>query len=200
MVTDRRSRGTSAVLCPCYRRPVGNPSILVRRAEPGDYAAVHRTFSSPLAMAGTLQLPYPSAEVWRKRMAEPASDAHILVAEVDGEVVGNLGLHYDHKSQRRRHVGSLGMAVRDDWQKKGVGTALMRAAIDLADNWINLQRLELTVFVDNAPAIALYGKFGFVIEGTHRLYAFRDGAYVDAHTMARLRASRDSAKTGPAAD
>jgi putative acetyltransferase len=180
---------------------VKSASILVRRAEPGDYLAVHRTFCSPRAMAGTLQLPYPSAEAWRKRMADPASDAHLLVAEVDGEVVGNLGLHYDHKSLRRRHVGSLGMSVRDDWHGRGVGTALMHAAIDLADNWINLQRLELTVYVDNAAAIALYRKFGFVIEGTHRLYAFRDGAYVDAHTMARLRVNRESGtQAGPAAE
>jgi putative acetyltransferase len=42
------------------------------------------------------------------------------------------------------------MAVRDDWQGKGVGTALMEAALDLADNWLNLTRIELRVYVDNA--------------------------------------------------
>jgi putative acetyltransferase len=46
------------------------------------------------------------------------------------------------------------MAVRDDWQGKGVGTALMEAALDLADNWLNLTRIELTVYVDNAAGIA----------------------------------------------
>jgi L-phenylalanine/L-methionine N-acetyltransferase len=53
-----------------------------------------------------------------------------------------------------RHVGSIGMAVRDDWQGKGVGTALMEAALDLADNWLNLTRIELRVYVDNAAGIA----------------------------------------------
>jgi putative acetyltransferase len=47
--------------------------------------------------------------------------------------------------------------------------------------------LDLRVYVDNAPAIALYEKFGFEIEGTHRCFAYRDGEYVDAHVMARLR-------------
>jgi putative acetyltransferase len=79
------------------------------------------------------------------------------------------------------------MAVRDDWQGQGVGTALMQAAIELADQWLNLTRLELQVFVDNAPAIRLYEKFGFSIEGTLVDFAFRDGQYVDTYMMARLR-------------
>ncbi len=78
------------------------------------------------------------------------------------------------------------MAVRDDWQGKGVGTALMEAALDLADNWLNLTRIELRVYVDNAAAIALYEKFGFEVEGTHRRLAFRDGEYVDSYSMARV--------------
>jgi putative acetyltransferase len=47
-------------------------------------------------------------------------------------------------------------------------------------------RLELNVYVDNEPAIALYRKFGFEIEGTNRAFALRDGVYVDSHAMARL--------------
>jgi len=79
------------------------------------------------------------------------------------------------------------MAVRDDWQGKGVGSALMRAAVDLADKWLNLSRLELDVYTDNEPAIRLYKKFGFGVEGTLMNFAFRDGQYVNAFLMARLR-------------
>jgi len=79
------------------------------------------------------------------------------------------------------------MAVRDDWQGQGVGTALMQAAVDLADKWLNLRRLELEVYTDNTPAIRLYEKFGFTIEGTLVDFAFRDGQYMDTYIMARLR-------------
>ena len=63
---------------------------------------------------------------------------------------------------------------------------LLAALIDAGERWLGLTRLQLAVFVDNRRAFALYERFGFAIEGTHRGYAFRDGALVDAHSMARV--------------
>ena len=163
------------------------PHVSIRHAEPDDYEAMHRIMSGPLAAAGTLQLPLQSAEAWRKRLAEPPEGLFLLVACVEGEVVGNLVLEASPNRPLIRHAGSIGMAVRDDWQGRGVGTALMEAALDLADNWLNLTRIELRVYVDNPAAVALYERFGFEIEGTHRRYAFRNGGYVDAYSMARIR-------------
>jgi putative acetyltransferase len=160
--------------------------IAVRHTEPEDFEALRCIFNGPRVTAGTLQLPLPSAEMWRRRLSEPQEGMFSLVASVDGEVVGEISLHTTPTRWRMRHVGSIGMAVHDDWQGRGVGTALMEATLDLADNWLNLTRVELTVYVDNAPAIALYEKFGFEIEGTHRRFAFRNGEYVDGYSMARL--------------
>ena len=168
------------------------PAIAIRRAVVGDAEAIQATFASPKAMAGTLQLPFPTVEMWRKRLADVPADDFLLVAEVAGEVVGNLGLHLASKAPRRRHAGAVGMSVRDDWHGRGVGTALMAAAIDLADNWLNYTRLELTVYTDNAAAMALYRRFGFEIEGTLKAYAFRGGCFIDAYTMARIAPSRQS--------
>jgi len=171
-------------------------AIAIRRAELRDAEALCATFSSPKAMAGTLQLPYPSAEMWRKRLADFPAEDYMLVAEIAGDLVGNAGLHSMRRSARRRHAGYIGMCVRDDWHGKGVGSALMGAMVDLADNWIGYRRLELTVYTDNAAALALYRKFGFDIEGTLRDYSFRDGRYVDAYTMARLRTAGDTREIG----
>ena len=159
---------------------------LIRRAEPNDYEAIAKIFTFPKVIWGTLQIPYPSLEQWRKKVAEPPEGFYSLVACVDSEVVGQIGLHTSPNRPRRRHAGELGMMVRDDWQGKGIGTALMQAAVDLADKWLNLSRLELDVFFDNEPAIKLYEKFGFQVEGTQIGYAFRDGQYVDTLKMARV--------------
>lgn len=160
--------------------------FLIRRAEPDDFAAVQAIYASPRAQAGTLQLPFPSLDLWRQRMQAVDPNAHLLLACAGDEVVGQLGL-YVSANPRRRHVGDLGMGVRDDWQGRGVGTALLAAAIDLADRWLQLRRLELQVYADNSAGIALYVRHGFVEEGRHRDYAFREGAYVDALSLARLR-------------
>ena len=161
--------------------------IPIRRATLDDAEALQRIFDQPRALWGTLQVPYASAEQRRKRLAELDNSAYPLVAVVAGEVIGQLTLHINARSPRRSHSGSLGMAVRDDYHGRGVGTALMVACLDLADNWLNLHRVDLDVYVDNEPALRLYKKFGFVTEGRLVDYAFRDGAYVDAYMMARLR-------------
>ncbi len=169
-------------------------NITVRHAEPADYGACALIYASPQAAAGTLQIPVQSAEVWKKRLDNMAPQDRILVAVMNGEVVGNLGLH-PATNARRAHAAGIGMAVRDDAQGKGVGTALLKAAIDLADNWLNLLRLELTVYTDNEAAQRLYQRHGFVLEGTHRAYALRHGCYVDAHCMARLHPAPPTVRT-----
>ena len=64
---------------------------------------------------------------------------------------------------------------------------------------MNPKRLELTVFVDNAPAIALYERHGFTTEGTFRAYAFRDGVFVDAYAMARTSSPITARRTNATA-
>jgi putative acetyltransferase len=125
-------------------------------------------------------------------MENPPEDRTAIVAVLDGSIVGSADI-WPGKG-RRRHLGSVGMCVHDDFHRRGIGSALMAALIDVADSWLDLKRLELTVYVDNAPAIALYRKFGFEVEGTRRGDAFRDGKYVDSHEMARLQPGW---RTGP---
>jgi putative acetyltransferase len=161
--------------------------VSIRHAEPADAEALHRILVDRGVVQGTLQLPFQTVEGVRKWLSDKPEGLYVLVACVDEEVVGNLDLSTAPSIPRRRHAGDIAMAVREDWRGKGIGTALMEAALNLADNWLDLTRVELTVYSDNAGGVALYEKFGFEIEGTHRRYALRNGEYVDAYSMARLR-------------
>ena len=160
--------------------------ITIRTADPSDAEAILKCYTAPLAARNTLQIPYRSLESVREQLTKSGEGDHLLVAEIEGEVVGVIGLQTSSRP-RVNHKAEVGMMVHDDWQGKGVGAALMRAVIELADKWLNLTRIELSVFTDNESAIALYRKFGFEIEGTLRKYAFRDGEFVDAFAMGRIK-------------
>jgi RimJ/RimL family protein N-acetyltransferase len=82
-----------------------------------------------------------------------------LVAVAAGEIVGSL-----HLEGNRFGFGEIGMAVAREWRGRGVGSALLGAAIEWARER-GLHKLSLGVFAHNATAIALYHKFGFAEEG-----------------------------------
>ena len=184
-------------------RDTRNAPVRVRRASPDDAAAYARIMGDPAIFPSLIQMPHTNEGIWRERLAEsgaPGKTDLLLVAERGTEVVGTAGLHPTSPALRRRHALTLGLSVAAEAQGQGVGTALMAALCDYADNWVGALRLELTVYTDNAVALALYRRFGFEIEGTLRGYALRDGAYVDAYTMARLHPRPPQiAAAGPAA-
>ena len=111
-----------------------------------------------------------------------ANGSILRVAVLDGAVVGWCDVLPTH-GQACAHVGSLGMGVTATARGRGIGSLLLKAAIDAA--WAaGLTRIELVVRVDNANATALYERHGFVVEGRQR-QAFRvDGVYFDAVAMA----------------
>ncbi len=159
--------------------------LLIRHLEPADLPQVHALYADPVAFADTLQPPYQPLADWGRKLG--ARDGWVcLVAVCDDEVLGQLGLEVQ-RSPRRQHVASIGMGVKASARRLGVGSALLQAAIDTCEKWMNVSRIEIEVYTGNAAAIALYAKHGFVVEGTCRRFAFRNGEYVDAHLMARLR-------------
>jgi len=163
-------------------RPAG---LTIRAREPTDWREIYALTQLPRVRWGTLRLPYADPELTRKWLETPREGHAGIVAVLDERIVGAADVT-PHKG-RRSHAGGIGIIVHDDYHGRGIGTALLAALVDTADNWLNLKRLELTVYVDNEPAIRLYKKFAFAVEGTRRADAFRDGRYVDSYEMARVR-------------
>jgi len=104
-----------------------------------------------------------------------------LVAVAGEDIVGFL-----HVEQTAFGFGEIGMVVARDWRGRGVGSALVAAAIKWARER-GLHKLSLSVFAHNSAAIGLYQKFGFVEEG-RRVKHFRraNGELWDALEMGLL--------------
>jgi ribosomal protein S18 acetylase RimI-like enzyme len=104
-----------------------------------------------------------------------------LVAVAGTEIVGSM-----HIERSRHGFGEIGMAVARAWRRRGVGSALLAAAIEWARER-GLHKLSLSVFAHNAAAIALYRKFGFVEEGRRvKHYRRESGELWDALEMGLL--------------
>ncbi|MDH7792891.1 GNAT family N-acetyltransferase [Ochrobactrum sp. AN78] len=138
----------------------------------------------PKFRAGTSRLPFTRVANTRQWLSNLKDKHIVIVATLDGKIVGSCDIR--RADGRRIHAGTIGIGVHDDYHGQGIGTGLMREIIDVADNWLNLQRLDLTVFADNLHAIQLYENFGFEREGVLRSDAFRDGQFVDCILMGRL--------------
>jgi len=118
----------------------------------------------------------PSEAFWISEMIR--ADEHlVLVAESDGEVVGNVLVSVD-RGVATEHLGVLSITISEDWRDVGIGTELIAAA----QRWSGergLRKISLGVFPDNERAIAVYERAGFVREGLRRMQyrsgeAFRD--------------------------
>lgn len=159
--------------------------LVIRARRPSDAEGIVTLHNLPGYRYGTLRTPHHTPDEIRKGIESQPANMSGLIALLDGKIVGDAGL--TRLANRRAHVGSIGMGVHDAYVGKGIGRALVGEILALADNWFNLHRIELTVYTDNEPAIRLYERNGFATEGHLREFAFRDGSYVDAYSMARFR-------------
>lgn len=160
-------------------------SILIRRLKDSDYPAIAEFFDDLNVLAQTSQIPYVTEDHWREIM-KPSEQRINLIADLNGRAIGHLAL-LPRQKLREKHIADLAISVHSEHHGQGVGSQLMAAALELADNWLNMIRLELQVYSDNDGAIALYKKFDFSIEGEHKYASFSEGRYRDLLTMARLR-------------
>jgi putative acetyltransferase len=168
-------------------------AVHVRAAEQIDVDALTAMANLPGVRRGTMRLPYTPRALFERRVSANAGH-HLLVGTIknDGgvhQVVAHGSLM--PRGGRMAHVGEVLLFVHDDHTRQGYGDAILRALVDLADNWLGLRRLELDVNTDNVSAIRLYERHGFVVEGTKRSDVLRAGVLVDFHVMGRLRAAAE---------
>jgi RimJ/RimL family protein N-acetyltransferase len=133
------------------------PEFEVRPARPEDAPEMAELFAAVAEERDGIATE-PPVDVEARTQHYAASAGGSLVAVAGGAVIGLIDL------ESRFGVGELGMLVERRWRGRGVGSALVAAAIDRARTE-GLHKLSLEVFPHNAAGIALYRKFGFAEEG-----------------------------------
>jgi ribosomal protein S18 acetylase RimI-like enzyme len=157
--------------------------LTIRQAEPEDagriIALVQKISAEPdvdIALSpGEFNL---TIEAEREFLAEygRSENSIFLVADAGDQIVGMLNCQGGNR-KATRHVTTLGMSVDKAWRDQGVGSQLMRRAVQWAKGTGIVSRIELLVFARNEMAIHLYQKFGFVVEGRCRRAIFRNGEF-----------------------
>lgn len=160
-------------------------SVTIRPVRPGDADTIWSISLQEGVFETILSLPSDRPDERIGRLEALGPDHHWFVAEVDGSVVGLAGL--DVGKGRLRHSGHVFLFVAREHQGQGIGTRLLRTLLDLADNWLLLRRVELTVLVENAGAKRLYERLGFTVEGLRKMSVTAHGHLTDEWLMARYR-------------
>jgi len=157
------------------------PATLDDAAELAEYAT--RLFSERLP--GIFERDAPSVEDERAFIRSfDAPNSVLLLAVVDGRIVGNLGFSGETLVEQA-HSGEFGISVSTDYRGQGIGTALIEELLAWAPER-GVSRIEVRSFANNPGALALYERMGFEHEGRLRAAVIRDGAPIDVLVLSRL--------------
>ncbi len=113
---------------------------------------------------------------------------NVMLAILDkktGTHVGNIKLGPIHPIHRRGDVGIM-IGDKKFWGK-GYGSEAIALIVEYGFKRLNLHKITLGVYADHTPAVRVYQKLGFVIEGILKEQLFRDGQFRDKAVMGILR-------------
>ncbi|QED46276.1 GNAT family N-acetyltransferase [Cytobacillus dafuensis] len=159
--------------------------VNIRPVQINDASAIHRICTQEAVLQYMVFLPSMRVDAVENRLRNLGDNQFEFVAELNGNVVGFVGLTQGRG--RFSHSGELFIGVDSEYHKKGIGKALLTKALDLADNWLMLERVGLGVLVTNPVAQALYEKFGFTVEGKKKGSIKAHGRFIDEIKMSRFR-------------
>jgi putative acetyltransferase len=160
-----------------------------------DLAQIIETIDCGFLRNLTVPMTWPLSEAWIKKNLINKSehiyaDRHTFAIQEtdDNKIVGALDIFNIDYVHRR---GSLGILLYNEaWVGKGIGKVCLESGIDIAFNWIGLNKLQCTIYCDNTRSVNLFEKAGFTNDCTLREHFFRDGEFIDAFLYSLTKAQR----------
>jgi RimJ/RimL family protein N-acetyltransferase len=179
------------------REPLSGGRVVLRPLEKEHLARCVKWFNDPdvtYYLGREQPLTMAEEERW---FAEYRSkvDEEIYAIEVDGNHIGNVGLHGIDRANRK---ASLGIVIGEkEYWSKGLGTDAMRTVLQYAFEGLRLHKVNLDVIDYNRRAIRVYERCGFVKEGVRRDELWKRGTFVNLVRMSLLEGEFRNGAAGP---
>ena len=167
-------------------------SCVIRSVEPEDALPMLRYMKIMLGQTPFLlrtpeefdYTPEQEARILETRKNDPRG--LMLTAELDGEIIASANIASHGNKSRVAHRAELGISVREEFWRQGIGSALMERLIAAAPG-LGFEQIELTASASNRRALNLYLKYGFQVYGT-RPHGMKhgDGVYDDDYLMVKM--------------
>ena len=167
-------------------------SCVIRSAEPEDAAGMLKYMKgmlgeTPFLMRTPEEFDYTEEEE-AKILAGRKNDPRglMLIVELNGQIIANAAISSHGAKSRLMHRAELGISVRKEYWRLGIGSALMDRLTAFAAG-AGYEQVELTVESKNRRALGLYLKYGFTVYGTrpHGM-KYPDGSYDNDYLMVRM--------------
>lgn len=164
---------------------IGSKNLLIRNAEPRDATEIIMLVKQVMNEAPFFPRTSDEFNFTIEQEEEYIKNAALfLVAEAEGEIIGSATLDRSSLS-KLNHTVSFGVTILKAYSGYGIGSLIMKKVIEWSE--LNkIEKIDLEVFDDNIPAIALYKKFGFVEEGRKRKAIKANEEYKDIILMGRF--------------
>ncbi len=149
---------------------------------PAFHEALSRVASEQIYIEMIEAPPFENVSAFQKALMQNKGPVYYAVD--DERVVGWADV-FPEDNPRQCHRGGLGMGLLPEYRGQGLGSRLLSMALEHSKQF-GLEKVELSVFTSNEPAIALYRKFGFEQEGLIKKYRKLNGQYFDCLVMAKF--------------
>jgi len=160
--------------------------IAVRSAVPGDAEAIAAIYNQGIEdRVATLETELRTADERREWMGARGPRHPVIVAEIDGHIVGWGSLNVYNPRAAYQHVADFSVYVERAWRGKRVGRRLLKLLIEQA-RAIGYHKMMLSAFPSNASGVALYTRMGFTVVGICHEMGMLDGQWVDTIIMEKL--------------
>lgn len=160
--------------------------LKIRDAVPSDAAAIASIYNQGIVdRIATLETEERAAEDRLQWLAAREPRHPVLVAELDGTIVGWGSLNQFNPRKAYDFVADFSVYIERDWRGKGVGSALLRALIARAKQ-LGYHKMVLSALPWNTAGMGLYEKYGFRTVGIYREQGLLDGKWVDTIVMEKI--------------